>query len=336
MREVGGDAIAHFEVGLVRDPAEPAAREVHRRHDDQHAERELPRHQHDDDDRADEQEDVLDEQHEALRDELLHRVDVGGHARHDPAGLLGLEVVERQRHQVIEQAVAQLAQERLADARDEQDRQAAEEEAANAMNEVEHDREVQRARRRGRESPWSMPYRTSAGPASSVPDLRDQHDHDEGDLPPVRPQHPQQPAQHPLAPRRATASRRGRRRPSARRLSRPPPPPPLTPATRLRPRSRRPARPRRARAPRGTRALVASSPSCVPSATTRPSSSSTTRSASAIVAGRWAMMIVVRPVHHLRNALRISCSFVGSTDDVASSRIRTRGSASTARAIAMR
>ena len=42
------------------------------------------------------------------------------------------------------------------------------------------------------------------------------------------------------------------------------------------------------------------------------------------------MMIVVRPAITSRNAARISCSFVGSTDDVASSRISTRGSASTA------
>ena len=55
--------------------------------------------------------------------------------------------------------------------------------------------------------------------------------------------------------------------------------------------------------------------SWVPSATTRPSSSSTTRSASAIVAGRWAITIVVRPRITSASASRISCSFVGSTDD---------------------
>ena len=43
------------------------------------------------------------------------------------------------------------------------------------------------------------------------------------------------------------------------------------------------------------------------------------------------MMIVVRPRITSRSALRISCSLLGSTDDVASSRIRMRGSASTAR-----
>ena len=68
----------------------------------------------------------------------------------------------------------------------------------------------------------------------------------------------------------------------------------------------------------------------------RPASRSTTRSARAIVAARWAMITVVRSRITSRSAARISCSFVGSTDEVASSRIRTRGSASTARAIAMR
>ena len=47
-------------------------------------------------------------------------------------------------------------------------------------------------------------------------------------------------------------------------------------------------------------------------------------------------MSVVRPSITSPSAARISCSLVGSTDDVASSRIRIRGSASTARAMAMR
>ena len=48
------------------------------------------------------------------------------------------------------------------------------------------------------------------------------------------------------------------------------------------------------------------------------------------------MMTVVRPAITSPSAARISCSFVGSTDDVASSRMSTRGFASTARAMAMR
>ena len=76
---------------------------------------------------------------------------------------------------------------------------------------------------------------------------------------------------------------------------------------------------------------------CAPVAATAPSSSmSTTRSASAMVAGRWAMISVVRPRITSVSAARISCSFVGSTADVASSRISTRGSARIARAMARR
>ena len=86
----------------------------------------------------------------------------------DATGLLRLEEVERQRHQVAEQPVAQLAEERLADASDQQDREAAEHDARGRHREIEHDGEVQRgrvvvARARGR-------CRTapSAGPASSA------------------------------------------------------------------------------------------------------------------------------------------------------------------------
>ena len=111
----------------------------------------------DHDHRAGEQEDVLHEQHETLRDQLLHRVDVGRHAGDDLAGLLPLEEVERQRHQVVEQPLAQLAQERLADRGDEQDREPAEDQAGER-----HERGTARRRgsarpRRCSPSPWSMP-----------------------------------------------------------------------------------------------------------------------------------------------------------------------------------
>ena len=59
-------------------------------------------------------------------------------------------------------------------------------------------------------------------------------------------------------------------------------------------------------------------------------------SASEIVERRWATMNVVRPRMTSRSACLISASVVASTDEVASSRIRIRGSASSARAIAKR
>ncbi len=109
-------------------------------------ERELPGHDEHDDDRADEHERVLHEQHESLRDQLLHRVDVGGHAGDDPARLLGLEEVERQAHHVTEEAVAEIAQEALADARDEDDRDAPEHESGEGDGQVGEHRVVERGR----------------------------------------------------------------------------------------------------------------------------------------------------------------------------------------------
>ena len=59
-------------------------------------------------------------------------------------------------------------------------------------------------------------------------------------------------------------------------------------------------------------------------------------SASAIVERRWAITNVVRPSITSRSAALISRSVVASTEEVASSRISTRGSARNARAIAIR
>ena len=55
-----------------------------------------------------------------------------------------------------------------------------------------------------------------------------------------------------------------------------------------------------------------------------------------MVAARWAMTMVVRPCITVASAALISCSLVGSTELVASSRISTLGSARMARARAMR
>ena len=67
-----------------------------------------------------------------------------------------------------------------------------------------------------------------------------------------------------------------------------------------------------------------------------PSSSTTMSSASAIVDSRWAITNVVRPAITSRSASLIACSVDASTDEVASSSTRIRGSASSARAIASR
>ena len=64
--EVVADPLAHLEVGAVRLAPEPARRERHRRHDDQDAQRELPAHDEDHDERPEEQQRVLDDRRETL------------------------------------------------------------------------------------------------------------------------------------------------------------------------------------------------------------------------------------------------------------------------------
>jgi hypothetical protein len=108
-REVLADAVAHQEIRLVRRSPEPAARDHDRGHDDERAERELPAHQEDHDDGAGEQQAVLHEHDQAHLHELLERLDVGGHAGDELAGLLALEEVHPQRHQVPEHVRTQVA-----------------------------------------------------------------------------------------------------------------------------------------------------------------------------------------------------------------------------------
>ena len=79
-----------------------------------------------------------------------------------------------------------------------------------------------------------------------------------------------------------------------------------------------------------------SSSSWVPSAATRPPSTSTMRWASCSVERRWATTIVVRPAMTSRSVAWICSSVRVSTDEVASSRISTVGSVTSARAIATR
>ena len=62
-----------------------------------------------------------------------------------------------------------------------------------------------------------------------------------------------------------------------------------------------------------------------PSSTSRPCSSTSTRSARAAVDRRWAMAIVVRPAASLSSARAMRTSVSASTDEVASSSTRTVG-----------
>src|SRR6185295_9916952 len=84
---------------------------------------------------------------------------------------------------------------------------------------------------------------------------------------------------------------------------------------------------RRAYAP-----FASSSSSCVPASSIRPCSSTTIRPAPRIVDRRCAITIAVRPASSRRSPCSICDSVRTSTFEVASSRIRMRGSAAAARA----
>ena len=86
----------------------------------------------------------------------------------------------------------------------------------------------------------------------------------------------------------------------------------------------------------GTARSARAARSWLPWATIRPCSSTTISSASAIVERRWAITNVVRPAIASARASLMLCSVEASTEEVASSRISTRGSATSARAIASR
>ena len=152
---------------------------------------------------------------------------------------------------------------------------------------------------------------------------------DERGAEPVRAGEPVERGQPPLRRPPTTSRRPGRSAgatselPGCQTLMRPPARPPPARSGRAR-RSR--GRPRSSRA--GRRGL--------PRAAIRPSSITTISSASAIVERRWAMITVVRSRIASRRPSRICASVVASTDAVASSRIRMRGSTTSARAIATR
>ena len=118
-------------------------------------------------------------------------------------------------------------------------------------------------------------------------------------MPPPRHRHPRRARRVGDSPTSASSSRPSprRRRLVPRRVLRRP---------RASRRRRRP--PRSGRGSRRSAARSASSSAWVPSATTRPSSSTATRSARLMVDSRWAMISVVRSVHQRRRARRGSAA----------------------------
>ena len=75
---------------------------------------------------------------------------------------------------------------------------------------------------------------------------------------------------------------------------------------------------------------------CVPRSTMRPCSITRISCACTMVDKRWAMAMVVRPLTKLSSAFWISFSVSVSTAEVASSKIKMRGSINSARAMLMR
>ena len=106
----GGDGLACVRVGLGGTAPEPDRRDHERRHQHEHAERQRPADEAEDHEHTDEAHDVHQRGDQAGLQQLRERVDVGGHAGHDPARQLAVVVVERQPLQVREDPDAQREQ----------------------------------------------------------------------------------------------------------------------------------------------------------------------------------------------------------------------------------
>ena len=108
------DAVPHRQIGRVRLAAEPAGGD-HQGRQGHQADQEQQRAVHDEHDDGDhEQQTVGDELDQAHLDEVLEGVDVGGHAGHQPPGLLPVEEGHGHALDVAEDADPQAPQELLA------------------------------------------------------------------------------------------------------------------------------------------------------------------------------------------------------------------------------
>ena len=108
-------SLSHTLVRAVRARAEPARREGHERQDEERREGEAPVEQEQHDDGSDEDERVLHEARDAVRDELVERLDVVRDPTDDCAGPVPLVVAERQALQVAEELDAEVGERPLAD-----------------------------------------------------------------------------------------------------------------------------------------------------------------------------------------------------------------------------
>src|SRR5205807_2539352 len=107
-------------------------------------EQQLPGHNAENDHGQHQQQRVAHEHEQAGLHELGHRVDVGGHAADDHAGLLA--VVERHGEslQMVEDSQPQVAEEPFADETDQHDLGSIDEIGGGRHHDVEHDRAIER------------------------------------------------------------------------------------------------------------------------------------------------------------------------------------------------
>ncbi len=144
--EVGkgrADAVPHHQVGPVRVALEADARHHHEGHRHQAHQQQLPGDDGQGGEGEGQQQGVRHEHEQADLDQLLQRLDVGGHPRDHDAGLLAVVEGHGQPQQVGEHAVAEVLEERLADQADLQDHQPVDDIAHGGGDDVTDDGQVE-------------------------------------------------------------------------------------------------------------------------------------------------------------------------------------------------
>jgi hypothetical protein len=286
-------------------------------------------HHEQDHDHADQHQRRLEQRRQPVGDQLVERLDVVGQARDDHPGAVARVEADRQRLQVLEQLDPQVLQRALADPADEVGLRVGGDPYTHRRGE-ERDDDQSSAPTSWLLMPSSIASFASGAGASAAPVAATS----ETNIASTRQRYGASSSTRPRSLRRARRSPAGAREPARRRGG-------FGGHSRgaHSPTGDRPAgTPGRAVPSRRSRGTAASARAAPRGADVRdPAASRTTiSSASAIVESRWAITNVVRPAITSRSARLICCSVEASTDEVASSRIRIRGSARIARAIAIR
>ena len=104
----GGDAGPHLAIRDPRAAAEPDRHDDDERRDREQHQRQAPVHPEEHADDADQHEDVAEDGDESGREHLVERVDVGGHAGHEPAHGIPVEVLDVEPLQMPEDLFAEV------------------------------------------------------------------------------------------------------------------------------------------------------------------------------------------------------------------------------------